>query len=85
MSPDNRDKIIQARKDGFITRTRANTVLDSSADRDAKTIDSGTQIISFDQQYAYFWSLLENDTRCKLMDRRRYGKVCKWTDKVKKG
>lgn len=72
------DDIYQARSEGFITRTRINDVGSKSDERYQKSLDTGTNIISFDQEYAYTWSLFENDERCSLLESRTYGKVCKW-------
>ena len=73
------DDNYQARAEGFITRTRINTVTEAPADRYQLAVDTGTNIVTFDQQYAYTWSLLENDLRCEILDGRTFGKVCKWT------
>ena len=75
---DPSDDIYVARNEGFITRTRINDVYGKSDERYQKTLDTGTNIISFDQEYAYSWSLFENDERCFLPDQRKYGKVCQW-------
>ena len=68
----------QARSDGFITRTRINTVGESSPNRYQLALDTGTNIVTFDQEYSYTWSLFENDERCEILDPKQYGKVCKW-------
>ena len=72
------DDIYIARSEGFITRTRINDVTSSSPEKYQKTLDTGTQIISFDREYAYSWSIFENDDRCEILDTRKHGKVCKW-------
>ena len=41
------DAITELRKEGYITRTRINTETEVDADRYQKTLDSGSQIISF--------------------------------------
>ena len=71
--------IYQARSEGFITRTRVNNPTSTSDEKYQLTLDTGTNIVTFDQEYAYTWSLLERDPRCEILDPRMYGKVCKWT------
>ena len=74
------DEIYQARAEGFITRTRINDVGEDgkSDERYQKSLDTGTNIVSFDQEFSYTWSLFENDERCTILNSRTYGKVCKW-------
>ena len=72
------DEIFQARNEGFLTRTRINTVEDSSEERYKKTLETGTNIISFDKEFVYSWSLLENSERCEILDGKSFGKVCRW-------
>jgi len=73
------DAITELRKEGYITRTRINTETEVDADRYKKALDSGSQIISFDQEYSYSWSLFENHEKCSIQES-SIGKVCHWND-----
>ena len=68
-----------ARAEGVSTRTRINTQTDASLDRYQIALDSGANIVTFDQEYNHTWSLLENNSRCEIFDGKTFGKVCKWT------
>ena len=43
-------------------------------------LDTGSQVISFDRRYDYVWLLFEDDQRCDILDEKKYGKVCKWSE-----
>ena len=86
----------KACKEGFLIRTRVNTgmngtyksviidtdkVMEATDQRYADNLDTGSQVISFDQQYDYVWTNMKNDARCEILDEKLFGKVCKWSEK----
>ena len=54
--------------------------MEATDDRDKANVETGSQIISFDQQYDYQWLLLQRDERCTALNEKRYGKVCHWRE-----
>ena len=56
-------------------------VMEATDQRYADNLDTGSQVISFDQQYDYVWTNMKNDARCEILDEKLFGKVCKWSEK----
>ena len=54
--------------------------MDANDQRYSDNLDTGSQVISFDQQYDYVWTQMRNDRRCEPLDEKKFGKVCKWTE-----
>ena len=81
MDEPNASRSLIAQGEGFLTRTRVNTelIFDDDA-RYEENLETKSQISSFDWKYDYVWHLFENENRCKILDERTYGKVCKWSD-----
>ena len=69
-----------AREEGYLIRTRMNTIMEATDERDERNIESGSQITSFDQRYDYSWSLFKLSQQCQILDEFKYGKICHWTD-----